>query len=76
MVIGTNEINFDMTLEELKTIEDVVYERVFNMENDLDNVSSHQYIKLRQLLGKMCGLMALVENKQKTKNEMAEISHS
>ena len=69
MAIGVNEINFDMTLDELKTTAVLLIERLAEMEIDLEKTDSHRYIKLLQLSGKINGLINLIESKKISTSE-------
>lgn len=69
MAIGVNEINFDMTLDELKTTAVLLIERLAEMEIDLEKTDSHRYIRLLQLSGKINGLMNLIESKKISTSE-------
>lgn len=64
MVIGTDSINVEMTLKELKIISNLIFERLSDMESGLGKADSHKYIGLMQLNGKIDGLKRLIEYKK------------
>lgn len=64
MAISDDSINVEITLDEIKILDNLLRERLYELEENLAEVDSHKYIVLMQLEGKIEGLKNLISNKK------------
>lgn len=57
--------SFLFTYEEIELMQQVLSEKINEMESDLDAKDPHQYLKIRSLYGKIWGMIRLINTKKK-----------